>query len=214
MTHDDKLNALIEHTIHSCGNSLKFQSKLSTALNIESMLDARLKHLINNLSLLPNSHYLEVGAYRGGSALCAAQGKTSGAVTTFDDFSEFNDAQHGVSGEETALKKIIANINMIQPQTFFAFHNEDFFKSNLARFNFAPIDIYFYDGIHRFNTQYAAILKIIPYLNKYSVIIVDDWFCKISNTNIATYKALHDCRINIHFHTVLQPGHGIFVVEK
>lgn len=157
-------------------------------------------------SLLPTQTYLNIGVYKG-LTMVAGLHNTTCNVIGVDNFSEFDGPEQEFMSNYATYKR--ANSS---------FYNQDF-RHYLKHTHKTPIDFYFYDGPHSYQDQYDAIDLVIPYLKKYSVVMIDDInFTQVIEGTIAAIKD-HGVQYNTWFlkHTAnnAHPSfwNGIWVME-
>lgn len=214
---------LINHCIDSIYKSNKEISKINQSiLDIEGMSSPKGRHLMNNLCNFTNCSFLEVGTYMG-STLCSAAYQNTGSFVGIDNFSEFHTsvektALHDQNKIKNTLHDNIKNLN----QSNILFYESDFFTNKIP-INF-KVNIFFYDGIHRYAHQYDNLKIIKNSLDKYFIYIVDDYFCRVSHPKKAAFSAINDFGFETVFYSELQAnqenelnyhgGMGIFVLKN
>lgn len=214
---------LINHCIESIYKSNKEISKIDQSiLNIEGMSSPKVRHLMNNLCSFDDCNFLEVGTYMG-STLCSAAYLNKGSFIGIDNFSEFHSsidktALHRQDKIKDTLYNNIKNLN----QTNISFYENDFFTSGIST-NF-KINVFFYDGIHRYKYQYENLKVLKNSFDTYFIYLVDDYFCKVSHPKQAAISAINDFKFEVMFYCELQSneekklhyhgGIGMFVLKN
>jgi hypothetical protein len=151
------------------------------ALGLEGLSSPAVRHLLNNLCAASNVNYLEVGTYKG-STLVAASFGNPGRFTAVDDFSEF--------GHMAAREGFEAVRAHFSESCHFTFHEADCWTTALRRRLPRGINLYFYDGGHRFEDQYRAFTHFDPVFADVFIAVVDDW--NTATVREATRKAFAD----------------------
>ena len=154
------------------------KKELSSLSKIDGMSTAANCFLINSIckSFNKDELYLNVGVWKGLS-LCSGLLNTECRVIGIDDFSQFG-------GPKETLLKNYENYKRGN-DNFYDIDYIDYFKNHKGN-----IDFYFYDGEHSYENQYKAITLAAPFLQKNSLILIDDTNC--DDPRNATFKALDD----------------------
>jgi hypothetical protein len=194
-------------------NALEHKSKCSNSvLKINGMCGIMTRHLYNNLCSLPNSNYLEIGCYQGASTISSLYKNILNA-TIIDNWSEFSGSKYTFTKNLSKYieKDRLNNIQIISENCF-----------NLTKqLLYAPYNIFIYDGSHDESSHQLAIINFWPYLDKKSLIIIDDWNWESVQKN--TLIALEKMNANIIYKKeILFPlGEGgfwngccLFLIEK
>lgn len=174
-----------DHVDSSIARALKGQSGLDAeTLAVKGFSTPTIRHLLNLLCSIPDSTYLEVGAWFGGSACAAACNNhhlTSYVVENFaQDFS--------ATGVRDSL---LHNLEAVRPKT----GRLDFIELDCYDFDLAlidlPISVFFFDGEHGFESQAKALPHFLPVLRDKFVMLIDDanWDSVASGTR-AGFAAL------------------------
>jgi hypothetical protein len=120
---------------------------------------------LNELLSIPGRRYLEVGCWKGSTAISALYDNDFSQAVLIDNFSEFNTP----SPEE----EFINNLNRFKEHLHgkIIFNKKDCFSIVLNdHFN-----IYFYDGTHTVETQKKAFTYFDSILENRFIAVVDDW---------------------------------------
>jgi hypothetical protein len=158
------------------------QSRLEPeALALDGLSSPAVRHLLNNLCAARDVRYLEVGTYKG-STLVAASYRNAGRFTAVDDFSEF--AHMGPRDAFEAVRAAFA------AQCRFTFHEGDCWSPALRRRLPRAVNVYFYDGAHRYDDQYRAFTHFDPVFADTFIAVVDDW--NTATVREATRQAFAD----------------------
>lgn len=176
---------LIEFVKTSIDRAEQGESKLTQEiLNLEGMSSPKVRHFLNNLCTLPNTHYLEIGCWKG-STFISAQYQNQDTITEaigIDDWSEFY-------GPKEAFE---SNVNHFLPLNSFQFFSDNCFKIDPSTFIHTPITIYFYDGNHSFQAQEEAFTHYNPALSDLFIAIVDDWnWQQVRDGTYSAFKKLN-----------------------
>lgn len=147
------------------------RSKLSQGvLDLNGYSSPMVRHFLNNLiwsfeenGLEPN--YLEVGLHRGSTFVSALFGNRISDAYGVDNFSEFDTG--------TVRQELNKNIRtFLRPDPLHVL-DVDCFSIDPA--TLLPIDVFFYDGNHSYESQKKAITHFSSALETVSIIIVDDY---------------------------------------
>jgi hypothetical protein len=215
-----KISELISHVENSIRLSQNNESKLKEdILNIRGMSGKKTRHLYNNICNLDGINYLEVGPWAGSSFISAIY-KNNITSLAIDNWSEFD-------GPKDIFEK---NMNTFCSDMNYKFIEKDSFTINKNDINgvFDSVDIYLYDGCHKYESHKKAITHFIPFLSKYSIIIVDDWRDdgEWSRVQKGTYDGITESGLIVHkkFEIITRQeetgpdefwnGFGIFICEK
>jgi len=181
-------------------------------LSITGYSGTRYKKFANRLlskDIVKN--YLEIGVWKGSTAIAALRGNHSRLnYTVIDNFSEFGGPREEfVSNWNTHIG---GKPNLI---------DEDCFSFDPPSRGISNIDVYFYDGEHEEIHQYMALKHYYAAMADSFIFMVDDWsWPKVQN---GTYKALKELDLKVVFKQEYYGaddkngwwnGCGIFVLEK
>lgn len=185
---------LIQHVQQSIVMAENCTSKISTGvLNVQGMSSPKVRHFLNNLCSMSNTHYLEVGSWLGStwiSALYENQNYLSSA-TAIDNWSEEFGSSH---------EKFKQNCDDFLKNVSYRMISKDCFTIDLKIFS-QPINIYFYDGNHSFDSQESAFTYFDPILDDLFIAVVDDW--NWSSVVEGTYSAFNKLNYEILYETAL-----------
>lgn len=162
-----ELKQLIEHSEKSFINSNNNMSKLNIdILNLEGMSGKKTRHLYNNICNLDNVNYLEIGTYKGSSFISSIFQNNINPLA-IDNWSEFDGTK----------EEFINNVNKLCLNQTYNFLEKDCFlisENEIKKF-IKTIDVYLYDGCHKYESHVNAITHYQNLFSKYFIIIVDDW---------------------------------------
>jgi hypothetical protein len=163
----DRADVLSRHVERSLARAAAGQSRLGQdALAVEGLSSPAVRHLLNNLCDRPSVNYLEVGTFKGSTLVAASYGNR-GRFTAVDNFSEF--AHLGAREAFAAVR------GEFRERCRFTFHDADCWSPALRRRLPRAINVYFYDGPHRYDDQYRAFTHFDPVLADTFLAVVDDW---------------------------------------
>ncbi len=132
-------------------------------LEIRGMSGRTYRRLINNLiRSLPRAHYLEVGSWAG-STLCSAINGNDVRAVAIDNWSLFGGPKDEFN----------ANVARFKSQADVTFIESDF--RAVDYYALGTFNVYLFDGPHSRQDQLDGMRIARPALDKYCVIIVDDW---------------------------------------
>lgn len=113
-----------------------------------------------------NEIYLELGVWRGASAICALLGNDHKAVLV-DNFSKF--------GKDSGADVVRGNLglyNMEGRVTFYEHDFRDFLASNILAHK--SVGVYYYDADHSAQGTWDGIREALPYLADQALVFIDD----------------------------------------
>jgi len=156
-------------------------------------------------------NYLEIGVFLGSTAISALHGNHKRLnYTVIDNFCLGKDVK----------QKFLANWKQFiddEPNLIDA----DCFAISPKDNGISNIDVYFYDGEHKFNDHYLAMKHYHDAMADSFIFMVDDWSWK--DVQSGTYKALNELGLKIMFKAETLGaedrngwwnGCGIFVLQK
>ncbi len=110
--------------------------------------------------------YVEVGTYQGGSLIAALRGNERQAVGV-DSFSEFPR-----TNSVDITRRNLETFGVLDRVTLYNMGFQEYFAHVPADLK---IQVYYYDGAHDYKTQLAGMEAAWPFLQKGSIILVDDY---------------------------------------
>ena len=134
---------------------------------IEGMSSSKNRCLLNNLTKLPGTNYLEIGCWKGStfiSALYHNQNSLNSAIA-IDNWSEFGGP----------YQEFQHNCDFFIKEIPYKFYKQDCFSIDPKIFVTSPINLYFFDGEHTFEAQEKAFTYYDPFFADVFIGIVDDW---------------------------------------
>lgn len=220
-------------------------SKLFTDIYyLDGMSSPKGRRLLNLLCELPECHYCEVGSWKGSTLVSALyENNNIGVAVAIDNFSEFQEPlfTNSINFDGSPLKndKIPLSIEPIKTQfhenirrylgnnikSKLHIYDNDCFNPDLLLNlrQFAPFNIYFFDGEHTEAAQADAFLKYDHLLADQFICVVDDW--NDGNAEQGTVRAFKELNYNILMEVILPSryngdvsnywnGMAAFVIEK
>jgi hypothetical protein len=178
-------------------NAISEKSKITDKiLAIHGMSSRKGRHLLNNICSLPGINYLEVGSWKGSTAISALYQNNIKNYTIIDNWK--------ICTPEIQ-QELFNNFNNIlgYPPNII---EEDCFSFNPLERGIKDIDIYFYDGEHEEIDQYQALTHYYDSLSDNFVFIVDD--TNYPPALIGTVKAIYEKNLKINKHWTLQATHN------
>lgn len=164
-------------------------------LYVSGMSGDKTRHFLNNLVPKINGRYLEVGVWRGSTFCSALNGsKNNNYSIAIDDWSEFTHTK--------AKEQFLDNVNRYidLEKNKIGFIEKDCFKitSNDLRIDkHGKFKVYLYDGPHKFEEHYKALVNYIDFLEDDFIFLCDDWNWK-DTVEAGTREAIKDLKLNIH----------------
>lgn len=161
-------------------NLTKFDSmdQLEPLRSVTGMSTPAYANIINTIcrSMSEDQLYLNIGCYQG-FTLLSGMINTRCRVIGIDNFSQFGGPK----------QQCLANFNKFARENT-EFHDVDY-REYLAN-HVGKIDFYFYDGHHSYDNQYRAMIDADKFLEKGSLVMVDD--SNVKEVRDATFKAMED----------------------
>lgn len=156
------------------------------------------------------SSYLEIGCYKGSTAVSAMYKNTSHIKSHWiiDDWSDFGGPrEHMLKAWNTFIPETPCNVI-----------DADCFSFDPASKGIRDVDVYLYDGNHDQEAQYKALTHYYNTLSDTFVLLVDDWFScgrdsrkagRVCGDNVreGTMDAIRDLKLNVHL-KIETPGSG------
>ncbi len=189
-----KEQMVIAHVQMCIAKAETLQSNLNQGvLSIEGMSSPKVRHFLNNLCSMPNTHYLEIGCWKGSTFVAALYGnnQTISSAVALDNWSEFG-------GPKDAFE---LNCATFLPANAYAFHSKDCFKIDPKSVCNNPVNIYFYDGAHTQEDQELAFTHYNEVLDNVFVAVVDDW--NHPPVSVGTRSAFNKLGYKILFERIL-----------
>lgn len=190
-------------------NNQKFQTMLENVLlgnmdhafdnlvkTIHCMSSPRVYGVLNACvsAMEADELYVEVGTYQGGSLIAALLNNTAQAIGV-DNFSEFNTTNNFDRTLNNLVTFGIASRASLKNMSY-----QEFFKDLPDNFK---IQVYYYDGAHDYQNQLNGCEAAWPYLQKGSLILVDDYFYPDVHRALNQFIANHIDQIRCVF--ILHP---------
>lgn len=191
------LEKLIQHTEQSIFDSLNHKSKISDdVIALDGMSSVKCRHLLNNLGSLENINYLEVGSWKGSTAISTLYQNNISDYTIIENWKICDD------DIQKSLFNNFQNILGHAPNII----EEDCFSFNPLDRGIKDVNVYFYDGEHEEIDQYLAIAHYYDSLADNFILIVDD-------TNYppvlqGTFRAIAEKNLKIQYHRTLFATHN------
>jgi len=186
--------------LDSLNSAQKQESNLDEwALTLEGMSGFLYRHFINNLShkLEDRMNYLEVGSWKGSTAVSCGFGNNDIDMCLIDNWSEFG-------GPEDEFRE---NINKMRlsgdselPENKVRIHSEDFRTVKLP--DDIKYNVYLFDGPHEFEDQRDGLELMLPFLEDEFIFIVDDW--NWDRVKQGTTAAINNSKLNVKFFTTIE----------
>jgi hypothetical protein len=165
-TLDERAQRLVAHVQASLAKAEQGISKLDARhFAIEGMTSPCIQRLLNNLCSWEDAVYLEIGVWRGATLISAVYGNTLKEVIAIDNWSEF----------EGPRAIFFNNIKYYLPGNNIKVIEHDSFSVDKESIFHNPVNIYFYDGNHRTESQKLAFTYYHSVLDDVFVALVDDW---------------------------------------
>jgi hypothetical protein len=215
-----QLDFLIKHVENAFKMANDNQSKITDEiLEIEGMSGNKTRHLYNNICNIDDANYLEVGTWKGSSFISSLYKNNINAIA-IENWSQFNGPKN----------EFLQNVNKFCSKNKFNFLEKDSFSITIEDIlpTYNSVDIFLYDGCHKYESHKKAITFFQKFLSKYSIVIVDDWRNDASWECVqrGTYDGFKSSNLKIHHQieaithqestgrSEYWNGFGLFVCEK
>ena len=199
---------LINHANFSIKNSMNNISKLpQNILDINGFSGTKTRHLYNNICSIDGISYLQVGVFEASSPVSAMYGNNITATLI----------------ENEGKTHLVKDINMYVNNKY-TFINKHFMNVDVS--TIPKADVFIYDGKTFLSEAKNAITHYYNALNKYAIIIVDDWnWVKVREGVESSFKKLKT-KILFRYAVFTEEPHylvgkdnywngfSIFVIEK
>ena len=164
-------------------NSDNYKSKITDKiLQLDGMSGKKTRHFYNNLYSNDNTHYLEIGTWKG-SSICSAMCNNNIRCVVIDNWSEF----------EGPKEEFLINFNEFKGKNNAVFIEKDCWKIDISKIG--KFNIYMYDGNHSENSHYNALNYYLPCLENEFIYLVDDWNWR--DVRNGTKKSIKDNNLQI-----------------
>lgn len=172
---NDRLNRMVDYVVKFDEKNIdqKYRDYLS---QVRAMTGPGIIQILNNLCKFidHNGCYLEIGTHRGSTLIGASLDDRKTMYYGVDTF-------EGHSGpEESAPFKTIEE-GLIDALDRLTYGNVGYFKQDYLEFldgktnlNGQKVQVYFYDGDHRFENQYLGLKHVTDLLDDESIVLIDD----------------------------------------
>lgn len=180
--------------------ALKEESNLPDwILTLNGMSGKRYRHFVNNLiATVPDARYLEVGSWKGSTAMAAIYGNKVSAVC-IDNWSQFGN----VRAEFCNNAERCTN-----DDTLLELHEGDFRDVNYA--DIGKHNVYFFDGPHEEEDQYDGLALALPALDDEFILIIDDW--NDPRPRDGTMRAIEELGIEVRYSMEIRTSNGVDIV--
>lgn len=191
---NQKEKDLIAHVQASIINAENGVTKLkSSILRMEGMSSPKVRNLLNHLCSRPQTHYLEIGCWKGSTFISALFGNktTVSSAVAIDNWSEFGGPK----------KDFLQNVKKFLGKKWYTVCDEDSFVLDVKKVCPNPVNVYFYDGGHSEKEQELAFTYYNEVFDDSFIAIVDDW--NFSSVEPGTFSAFDKLGYNVLFEVVL-----------
>ena len=189
--------SLIEFIENAIQKAEAEQSKLTkAAFEAPGFTSPKIRHLLNNLGELPETHYLEIGVHKGATFVATNFKNNPLSSIAVDNWSEF--AEDG----ETKKEFMKHTSELLTPGSY-KFYEQDSFsltKEELPH----PVNFYLYDGCHSYESHLKALTYLYPMLDDTFLFLVDDW--NWPDPKRGTRQAIQDLKLKTLFERELDQG--------
>lgn len=199
---------MIEH-VHKAIQKSLVDNLPKEVYAIEGMSSNKVRNLLNNICNLKDFNYLEVGCWKGSTAIASLYGNEFRKAYLVDNWSQFGDVRNEFKKN---IKLITGNIQIIE---------DDCFSVYLPDMD--SIDVFFFDGLHTYEDQNKALKYYYQILKNKFIYIVDD--TNEPEVINGTLDAIKELGLNINYMSILPSryncdtdfywnGIGVFILSK
>jgi len=168
-------------------------------LTLNGMSGKRYRHFVNNLiATVPNARYLEIGSWKGSTALAAIYGNKVSSVC-IDNWSQFGNVREEFCNNA---------VRCTNDDTQLELHEDDF--RNLNYSDIGKHNVYFFDGPHEEQDQYDGLALALPALDDEFILIIDDW--NDPRPRNGTMRAIAELEIKVKYSMQIRTSNGVDVV--
>lgn len=205
----EQLRNIIDTALQGAGKSKLTQEVIDS---VGGFISPNNRHLLNNLGAI-STHYLECGSHVGSSLISTVYGNDNlKSATGIDNFSLFDEGHNAKKDFLSHCERHISGRYTLLEQDYFSVTKKEI--SN-------PIDLYFFDGEHNYESQRKGISYFAQFLADEAIVVVDDaaWV----EPNAGTIKGLFESGLTVEYLTLLDSGrrsdcgehgfwNGIFII--
>lgn len=187
----EQLKQIIDTALQGKGKSKLTEDVINS---VGGYISPNNRHLLNNLGAISTNYY-EIGSHVGSSLISAVYGNYLESATGCDNFSLFDESHNAKFDFIKHCETHIPNQWKLLEKDCFTITHEDLPK---------PIDLFFSDGQHDFESQRKAITYTVPFLANEAIIVTDDfnWIEPCAGT----MKGLMQSKIDILWCCTLDSG--------
>lgn len=161
----NKSHPMVKHLHHSAEESRYHRSKLSNEIiALPGMSNDKVRHFMNNLGMMMDLKYLEIGTHTGSTAISFGYKNPVLLMTCVDNYSMAPEAEHNFKRNIQMHKKYLPKFDIWK---------RDCWEIDLN--SLGIYDVLFYDGDHSFESQFRAICHFWPVLRSTFFLVVDDF---------------------------------------
>lgn len=168
-------------------------------LTLNGMSGKRYRHFVNNLiATVPNARYLEIGSWKGSTALSAIYGNKVSSVC-IDNWSQFGNVREEFCNNA---------VRCTNDDTQLELHEGDFRNVNYS--DIGKHNVYFFDGPHEEQDQYDGLALALPALDDEFILIIDDW--NDPRPRNGTMRAIAEFEIEVKYSIQIRTVNGVDAV--
>lgn len=180
------INEYIERVENAINCAQSNTTKLPEPIFAISGMSTRENRILLNELVKENDKYLEIGVHRGSTFVSALYNNNAKAIA-IDNFSQFG-------GQEI---KAFFDQHCADHNIQHTFIDHDCFNLNEEHKYLLPnVNVYFYDGDHRFEDQEKALTYYLEFLADTFIFIVDDW--NHGPAKDGTRSGIDLTKVNVH----------------
>ncbi len=139
-------------------------------LQVDGMSSPKVRHFLNNLCSRPDTHYLEIGCWKG-STLISSLFNNRNTIVSAIAIDNWSNHYHN----ERLKDEFHANCNRFLLPDQYHFYEVDCFKITPNEVCPSPVNTYFYDGEHTALDQELAFTYYNDRLDDVFIAVIDDW---------------------------------------
>ena len=168
-------------------------------LTLNGMSGKRYRHFVNNLiATVPDVRYLEVGSWKGSTAMAAIYGNKVSAVCV-DNWSQFGNVREEFCNNAERCTNEDTQLEL---------HEGDF--RDVEYDNIGKHNVYFFDGPHEEQDQYDGLALALPALDDEFILIIDDW--NDPRPRDGTLRAIEELGIEVKYSMQIRTSNGVDIV--
>lgn len=204
----EQLKQIIDTALQGAG-----KSKLTNEVidSVGGFISPNNRHLLNNLGAI-STHYLECGSHVGSSLISTVYGNDNlRSAIGIDNFSLFDGGNNARHDFYEHCDKFIPNRYKLLEKDYFTVTENDIAigitssdKESTMQYNVNPLDLYFFDGSHDYESQRMGIIYFSQFFADECIVVVDDFMW--DEPQQGTWDGIREAGLKIKFAVTLDSG--------